>query len=323
VLALFLALAATSSTGGVVVVTAAPPVDAARLAETLRPYLDDSAVEVRVAPAAAPGDLRAQLAQLRATGVDLRAIAAVQVAQSGRTLEVQLVDLVSDKTLVASVPPVAHEADRYRVLALKIHGLLRSALYEAVLTSTAPPVVERLVSPPAPVPERRQVLLWDTAYALVAFPLDGLVLQGVHVRGVWAPRPWLGLGLGSRALVPAQLQHDDVAISVARIPIALSADLRRDGRRLGASLGLVTELAVERVKARAEGDATRAHTRLVPSMGLEGEGRVRLARAAALFVRAAALAVLSAERYTVRGAPVVDPSRWQVGVDAGLSLGVW
>ena len=128
--------------GGVVVVTAAPPVDAARLAETLRPYLDDSAVEVRVAPAVAPGELRAQLAGLRDTGVDWRALAAIRVSQSdARTLEIQLVDLVSDKTLVASVPAVAHEADRYRVLALKIQGLLRSAFYEAVTTSTATPTV--------------------------------------------------------------------------------------------------------------------------------------------------------------------------------------
>src|SRR5689334_5980756 len=85
-----LLLLAMAGSGGVVVVTAAPPVDAARLAETLRPYLDDSAVEVRVAPAVAPGDLRAELAGLRATGVDLRALAAIQVSQAGsRELEIQ------------------------------------------------------------------------------------------------------------------------------------------------------------------------------------------------------------------------------------------
>ena len=304
------------------VVTASPPVDAARLAETLRPYLDDSAVEVRVAPAAAPGELRAQLAELRVTGIDLRALAAIQVSQAdARTLEVQLVDLVTDKTLVASVPAVAHEADRYRVLALKIRALLRSAFYEAVTTSTATPAVARLVAaPPAEPP--RHLFAWDTAYALVTFPLDGLVLQGVLVRGTWSPRPWLGFGLGSRALVPSQLQHQDVSLSVARIPVAVTADLRLDGRRVGGAVGLVAELSVERVKARSAA-LLRSHTLLVPALGLEGEGRVRLARSAALFVRCAALAVISAERYTVRGAPVLDPSRWQLGLDAGLSFGVW
>jgi hypothetical protein len=322
-LALFLVLALSSDGGGVVVVTAAPPVDAARLAETLRTYLDDSKVEVRVAPAVAPGELRAELAGLRATGVDLRAIAAVQVSQTdARTLEVQLVDLVTDKTLVASLPPVAHEADRYRVLALKIQALLRSALYEAVATSTASPTVARLVAPPPPAP-RRTVLFWDTAYALVAFPLDGLLLQGVLVRGSWSPRPWFALGFASRALVPAQLQHQDVAVSVVRIPLALTADLRLEGRRFGGGVGLVTELAAERVTARSEGTVLRSRTLVVPAVGLEGEGRVQLARSAALFVRCAGLGVLFADRYTVRGVPVVDPSRWQLGLDAGLSLGIW
>jgi len=313
-----------AGTGGVVVVTATAPVDATRLAETLRPYLDDSAVEVRVAPAVAPGDLRAELAGLRAAGVDLRALAAIQVSQAGaRDLEIQLVDLVTNKTLVASVPSAAHEADRYRVLALKIQGLLRSAFYEAVTTSSATPAVERIVASPPLSEPRPHVFTWETAYALVAFPLDGFVLQGVLVRGTWSPRPWVGLGLGSRALIPAQRQHEELSISVSRVPASLTADLRFDGRRLGGAAGVVGELSVERVTVRSDTAPRRSHTLLVPAVGLEAEGRVRLARSAALFVRGSALAVLSADRYTVRGVPVLDPSRWQMGLDAGLSLGVW
>jgi hypothetical protein len=91
-LPLLLALAVASGGEVLVVVTAPPPLDAARLAETLRSYLDDSSVAVQVAPAAAAADLRTDLATLQATGVNARAVAAVRVAQAGpRTLEIQLV----------------------------------------------------------------------------------------------------------------------------------------------------------------------------------------------------------------------------------------
>jgi hypothetical protein len=323
-LPLLLVLAAAPGSGGVVIVTAPPPLDAARLAETLRTYLDDAAVEVRVAPPAPAGELRAELAGLRATGVDLRAIAAVHVSRTGpRTLELQLVDLVTDKTLVTAVPPTAREADLYRVLALKIHGLLRSALYEAVATSSATPAVERIVAVPAPAETRPRALRWDTAYALVSFPLDGAYLQGVLVRGSWSPRRWFALAVGGRALAPLRRDREGVSISLARIPVSLSADLRAEGRRFGCGVGLVTELAAERLSARSEDATVRSRTLLVPAAGLEADAQLRLAGTVALFVRGAALGVLSAERYTVRGNPVVDTSRWLVAIDAGLSFAVW
>jgi len=323
-LPLLLALAVASGGEVLVVVTAPPPLDAARLAETLRSYLDDSSVAVQVAPAAAAADLRTDLATLQATGVNARAVAAVRVAQAGsRTLEIQLVDLVTEKTLVATVPAVAHEADLYRVLALKIQALLRSALYEAVATSSASPAVERIVAVPAVVAAPRRVLNWDAGYTLVSFPLDGIVLQGVLVRGSWSVRPWFSLGAGARALAPRQLHHDDVTISLMRVPVSLSADLQREGRRFGGTLGLVAEVAAERVSARSETASFRSQTALVPALGVGAEGRVRLASSAAFFLRCAGLALPAAERYTVRGTPVLDTSRWQLTMDAGLSVGAW
>src|SRR5439155_25430181 len=77
----------------VVVVTAAAPLDAERLADVLRTYLEGYEVEVRAhAAAPAAGDLRQEIAATHAAAVAVRAFAAIRVAQqvqsTGETVEI-------------------------------------------------------------------------------------------------------------------------------------------------------------------------------------------------------------------------------------------
>src|SRR5947209_2672108 len=87
-----------------VVVTAAPPIDADRLAEALRAYLDDFSVDVVTAPAAMDNELRAQLDATVASGALLGAIVSIRVA-GGRAgaIEIALVDRLDDKALVTTL----------------------------------------------------------------------------------------------------------------------------------------------------------------------------------------------------------------------------
>ena len=70
----------------VVVVTAAAPLDAERLADVLRSYLEGYEVEVRARVAApAAGDLRQEIAATHAAAAEVRAFAAIRVASAGDT----------------------------------------------------------------------------------------------------------------------------------------------------------------------------------------------------------------------------------------------
>jgi hypothetical protein len=104
-----------------VVVTAAAPRDDERLADALRAYLDELDVEVRTAPAAPTGDLRAELAATAQIGAAGRAWAVVRIAagEPGNA-EIELVDRVTDKSLVTSVPRPRRDEDLYRGVALEV-----------------------------------------------------------------------------------------------------------------------------------------------------------------------------------------------------------
>lgn len=75
-----------------VVVTAAAPLDADRLAEAMRAYLEEFSVDVVTAPAALDDDLRAQLDATNVSGAEVGAIVSIRVAggRSG-TIEIALV----------------------------------------------------------------------------------------------------------------------------------------------------------------------------------------------------------------------------------------
>src|SRR5687768_1409333 len=85
----------------VLVVTAAPPLDASRLADTLSTYLDSYAVDVRAValPAAALATgLRGELLATSDAAAAANAIAGVRIADPlGKEIEIQLVDRLTKK----------------------------------------------------------------------------------------------------------------------------------------------------------------------------------------------------------------------------------
>ena len=92
----------------------------------------------------------------------MRAVAVVRAEHGARgTVEIELVDLATDKALVVSVPRPARDEDLYRALALKIQAVLRATLSEARAeldpgSSLGRLVAESGAAPPAPAPRRRR-----------------------------------------------------------------------------------------------------------------------------------------------------------------------
>src|SRR5262249_43291488 len=154
-----------------IVVSAVKPIDADRLADSMRAYLDEFSVDVVTAPAAVEAELRAQLDATSATGADVRAIASIRVGDvRPGTIAIVLVDRLSGKSLGAARARPPRDEDLYRAVALKVQALLRSAFYErqAQLQSEAP-ALGRLVAAQVAPPLPRRLFL-DAGYAVVAFP---------------------------------------------------------------------------------------------------------------------------------------------------------
>jgi hypothetical protein len=307
----------------VVVVTAAPPLDAERLADVLRTYLEGYEVEVR-ARAAAPtaDDLRQQITATRAAAEEVRAFAAIRVASTGETVEVQLVDELAKKSLVATIPRSRRDEDLYRTLALKVQLLLRSALYESApaLTATAPALARLVATPPAPL--RAPRLSLEVAYALVTFPLGHAVQNGVVVGGRLDYRR-LEFGLGIAALEPLTATQADVTAVIHTVPIFLAAGWHFRGRRVDGSLDALGELLVVVVDPRSAAGPVRSIRSVEPALGAEATIRVLLGSIVRLYVRPSLLGILAGDRYVANGAPLVDLSRLQVGVEAGLTVALW
>src|SRR6188768_817764 len=179
-----------------------PSMDAQRLADALRVYLDEYGirVETRTAPDAA--DLHERLEGARKLGETVRALAVVRAEHAARgTIDIELIDLATDKALVVSVPRPARDEDLYRALALKIHAVLRATLSEARADLDPGSSLGRLVAqgsaptpatstPPAPV-------ALDVGYGFVSFPIDGPSFGGLAVRASWRALPALELGAGT------------------------------------------------------------------------------------------------------------------------------
>src|ERR1700733_9713287 len=112
-----------------IVVTTAPPLDTQRLADALRVYLNEFGVEGDITAPHATGDLRERIAEARRLGKSVRAVAVIHV-EPGTPDEVaiELTDLATDKTLIATMPKAARDEDLYRTLALKIQAILRATL---------------------------------------------------------------------------------------------------------------------------------------------------------------------------------------------------
>ena len=336
-----------------VVVTAAPPLDSQRLADALRTYLDDFGIRVEVAPATAGGDLRMQLDDARHLGESVRAVAVLRAERETRgEVEIELYDLATDKALVATVRRPVRDEDLYRALALKIQAILRATFSEARAELRPGSPVDRLLaandgtSPPAtasrpetahasatasaaadsiaaersaPEPRPATHLALATGYAIVSFPVGGLVLQGVAVDGVVLPRPWLELTLGSAVLSSVHAAQGGVDAVMSVIPVSAAALLRLTKRRTELLLGPSAELAFASVSPTSALPVHDTHEVII-GLGGEAEGRLRAWETTWIFARVSALGLLLGERYDVSGAPILDTSRFELSAVAGIGV---
>jgi hypothetical protein len=322
----------------VLVVTSVAPVDGERLADAMRAYVGDYGIDVRTAPAAAPGDLRRELAETGRAGADVRAIAAIRVVGGAAgTVEIQVIDRVTQKALMASIPRPARDEDLYRAVALKVRALLRSTLAEAPGLLQDRPELARLAAGDRVVaggdaagagPAGRPLSL-AVGYVLASFPRTGLVQQGVAISGAYrlaSPRVGAArveLGLEVAALRSWRGGSGDVAVAADALPIGLSAGVRWSGRRAQALAGAMSQLVLFSVSAAGPGPARSGSRTVVPGLGGVGEVRWRMMSEVWLYARASLVGVLLGDRYTVRGVTVVDTSRMQLQGSAGLSAAIW
>jgi hypothetical protein len=318
-----------------VVVTAAPPVDAQRLADALRAYLGDLGVRVEAAPAepaepVEPGDLRRQLLEARRAGEAVRAVAVIR-AEAGAVgaIEIELVDLATEKALVTSVPRPPRDEDLYRTLALKIRALLRSTFSESPERLASRGAVARLVAPVAteaatpattsgsPPQVHRALEIGYTARR----PLSGPILQGLSLAGVLPLRSSFELALGASGLAAPSIQSGDVSASPSIVSIEASARWRRAGRMFDLGVGPSAEVGVANVSTSSTATAVRSSHDVILALGADVEGRARWGTTFFAFVRPVARGVLLGDRYAIAGQPVLDTARLELAVTAGIGLG--
>ena len=318
-----------------VVVTAAAPLDSQRLADALRVYLGDTGARVETAGnGPATGDLRAQLAEARRAGEAVRAVAVVRAeAGTGGAIEIELVDLTTEKALVTSVPRPARDEDLYRTLALKIRALLRSTLSESPERLSPRSAVARLVEPmgigspsagPSPATIGRPGL--EAGYA-ARRPLSGPALRGLSVTGVLPLRPFRDTAIGLEVAVTLsdlsapRIQQGDVLASASMVPVEVSLRVRRAWSRFELLAGPSAEVAVVNVSVSSATTPVQSSRDLSVALGAELEGRARWGGTFFAFVRPVAQAVLLGNRYAIEGQPVLDTARLALAVTVGIGLG--
>jgi hypothetical protein len=326
-----------------VLVSAPAPLDADRLADTVRAYLGEFGIRVAVTPAVPAADLRTEIEGTRAVGERARALAVVRVGgAAGDTVEVEMVDLQTDKVLLATLPRPPRDEDLYRALALKIRSVLAATLSEARTTMTPDSPAGRLVArPPEPVlpapavsepvpaapaalrptlePSRVAV---EVGYASLSFPGGGLLLQGLALDGGVAPWRWLDLRLGTALYATARDTTGGVDTELRVVPAFLAARVRAQRGAISSYLGPSATLAYVHASPVSTTVGVRPSTAALVALGAEAEGRWAVARGAWIYARLAGAAVLSGQRYQVAGAPVFDTSRPELAGTAGLGIGL-
>ena len=321
-----------------VVVTAAPPLDSQRLADALRTYLDEFGIRVQVAPATAGGDLRTQLDDARHLGESVRAVAVVRAERETRgEIEVELYDLATDKALVAAVRRPVRDEDLYRALALKVQAILRATLSEArgdlqpgspvgrllaANDADATVTLSASIAPERPAGQARPAthLALATGYAIVSFPVGGLVLQGVEVNAVVWPRPWLELTLGTAALGSVSAAGGGVDAVMSVIPVSAAALVRVAKQRMELLFGPSAQLAFVYVSSKSDLPVLPSTHDVIVGLGGEAEARLRAWETTWIFARMSALGVLLGERYQVSGTPILDTSRFELSAVAGIGV---
>jgi hypothetical protein len=309
----------------ILVLTASEPLDVERLADALRTYLDEFAVDIRTAPAAPHGELRGELEAAANLGESVRAWAVVRIAgDAPGSAEIEVVDRVTAKSLVTSVPRPRRDEDLYRAVALKVQSLLRASLAEPSAAVASSPVLTRLSAASAPLPAPEHASGLETSFAVVGFPGGRLVQQGLAValgRRFWQQR--LELALGVQALSSIDARSGEVNATLTRVPLSLAVRLVRRTRRLEGSAGIVGEAAFVSIDTSSSMLAVRSGWSVSPALGGEVGARLRLGDRASLGVRAAALGVIVGQHFTAQGQPLATLSGLEIAGQAGLGVDLW
>jgi len=306
-----------------IVVTTAPPLDAQRLADALRVYLGEFGIAVDVAPPDAAGDLEDRIAGARRLGESVRAVAVIH-AQRGTPdeIEIELSDLATDKTLIAGMPRSARDEDLYRTLALKVQAMLRATLSEARDSFNPGSAVGRLVSeapppPAAPAAPAPGPLQLQAGYGAFSFA-PGTLLQGLAVTGTYSAGRRVDVALSTALLSSTRVSSAGVDAVASLVPVLVSVRFRWRRDRLALSAGPGAELGVTSVTAISQ--TVRSSRDILVALGAEGELSLRIKGPAWTYLRAGAFGVIDGPRYDIEGVPVLDTSRLQVSMSAGLGV---
>ncbi|HXT97458.1 MAG TPA: hypothetical protein VN853_14245 [Polyangia bacterium] len=315
-----------------IVVTAAPPLDTQRLADALRVYLSEFGIAVESAAPDQADDLRQRIADARRLGESVRAVAVIR-AERGTPdeVDIELTDLATDKTLIATMPKAARDEDLYRTLALKIQALLRATLSEARTRLDPKSAVGRLVSeetPPAVAPNAPRPpgpLEVEAGYAALSLSASGVVLQGIGISATYSLPRRFDLTVGTAELGATHVSSGDVDAVVSLVPLMIGVRARWRKERVELSVGPLAEVAIIDVTA----SSLPSVVSLVPvhpsrdillALGAEAELRLKIGGPAWGYLRASALGVLGGPRYDIEGVPVLDTTRLQMALGAGLGL---
>ena len=316
-----------------IIVTPVAPLDAERLADAVRAYLDDVTIRVEPQPSAATDGLRQRLDDARQVGQATHATAVVRVervpsAGEPAEVEIELVDLTTNEVLIATVVPPVRDEDLYRALALKIQAMLRVRWSGAASgasvqgqASPGPGGPDALVSSRLGAATPSSLSL-DLGLAVVSFPIGGPVLDGLDIRGRWRPSRRIALTLGTAALSSVSASSGGVDAVASIIPVRASAMLRLAAGRAELFVGPSAELSFMRISASSATTPVRSTRHVMLAVGGEADARLAVGGPLWLFVRAAALGVLNGESYDATGVPLIDTSRFELASTLGLAVGI-
>lgn len=324
--ALLLALASQSPPEKIVV-TATGPVDAQRLSDALAVYLGEFGIDVQYAPADDTGDLRAHMASARRLGESVRAVAVIHAASdSPDAVEIELDDLTTHKTLIASIPKPARDEDLYRTLALKIQALLRATLSEARGTLDPRSAAGRLAADETVVSAGPGVngagrrLSLEAGYQALSLAAAGRTLHGLSAMVSWSVGPRLDLALGTAALGSTPVSGNGGNAVAQIVPVFAAARLRLSWRRAACLAGPSVEVALASITAVNGSVPLRSSSDVILALGGQAELRVMVGGPFDLYVRGEALGVVEAPSYDVSGMSILDTSRLHLMAGGGLGI---
>ena len=308
-----------------IVVTTAGPLDAQRLSDALHVYLDEFGIAIDSGPAAEGQDLRQRMAAARLLGETVRAVAVLRAEGDSRdTVEIELDDLTTHKTLIASVPKPPRDEDLYRTLALKIQALLRATLSEARQTLDPRSAAGRLAAEARPPIDTSAALdgrlALEAGYQALSLTAAGALLQGLSAVASWRVGHRFDLALGTAALSTVRISRDGVDAVAEIVPLFVAARARWRWQRVELLAGPAGEAALASVTTVSATLPVRSPRNLLFALGIEGELRVAVGGPFELFARGDVFAVLDAPSYDVSGMSILDTSRLHLAASTGLGI---